>query len=81
MKSSKKNPDFNELLVDLEKIVERLGDNETSLEASLEAFEKGITLSRQAKKLLSEAEQRVLKLTATENGEIKLDNFEEEEPE
>jgi exodeoxyribonuclease VII small subunit len=81
MKSSKKNPDFNELLIDLEKIVERLGDNETSLEASLEAFEKGITLSRQAKKLLSEAEQRVLKLTATENGEIKLDNFEEEEPE
>jgi exodeoxyribonuclease VII small subunit len=79
MAARKKNQDFNELLADLEKIVEHLEDNDTSLEASLEAFEKGIALSRQAQKLLSEAEQKVIKLTEAEDGEVQIEDFQEED--
>ncbi len=58
--SPKKSPtDFASTLLELEALASRLEDNNTPLEQSLEDFESGVQLIRQAQKALQEAEQRV----------------------
>jgi|AntAceMinimDraft_5_1070358.scaffolds.fasta_scaffold02180_9 exodeoxyribonuclease VII small subunit len=52
-------PDFGSQLNTLESIVKLLEDDNISLEDSLEAFEKGIGLTRNIQKALLEAEQKV----------------------
>ena len=51
----------------IEKLLETLENDETPLEESLKDFEEGITLTRRAQKVLSEAEQKV-QLLLDENG-------------
>lgn len=80
MATRKGKTNFAEVLAELEALVETLEDNDTSLEQSMEAFEKGIALSRAAQKLLEEAEQKVMLLTQNEEGEAEispLDNGDE----
>jgi exodeoxyribonuclease VII small subunit len=50
---------FEDALGELEAIVETLESGEQSLEASLEQFERGVSLSRFCQQSLSEAEQKV----------------------
>ena len=69
MATRKGKTDFAAVLAELEALVETLEDNDTSLEQSMEAFEKGIALSRAAQKLLEEAEQKVMLLTQDEDGD------------
>jgi exodeoxyribonuclease VII small subunit len=69
MATRKKDPRFNDLIRELEAVLARLEDDEVTLEDSLEAFEKGIGLTRAAQKLLSEAEQRVALLTESAEGD------------
>jgi exodeoxyribonuclease VII small subunit len=52
-------PSFEEALVQLEGIVDRLEDGELELEQALLAFEDGVRLSRQCAAQLDAAEQRV----------------------
>ncbi len=52
-------PDFEASLEQLESLVQSMEDGELSLEQSLEAFEKGIRLTRECQKALQEAEQKV----------------------
>lgn len=52
-------PDFEASLEQLESLVHAMEDGELSLEQSLEAFEKGIRLTRECQKALQEAEQKV----------------------
>lgn len=52
-------PTFEEALVELEGIVDRLEDGELELEQALLAFEDGVRLSRQCAAQLDAAEQRV----------------------
>ncbi len=51
--------DFENALVELEKLVERMEQGNLSLEESLQYFERGISLTRACQKALTEAEQKV----------------------
>ena len=53
------NPNFEKSLGELEKLVEKMEQGDLSLEASLDHFEKGVTLSRACQQALKEAEQKV----------------------
>lgn len=57
--SSNAKINFEEALKNLKKIVEKLEDNDITLEESLTAFEQGIELSRRCEQALTRAEQRV----------------------
>ncbi len=61
---TKKTPSFEESLGELEALVERMETGELSLEESLSAFERGITLTRSCQQALQAAEQKVEILTA-----------------
>ncbi len=67
---------FEEALAKLEAIVETLESAELTLDAALETFEEGIQLSRLCTKKLEEAEIRVQKLLATEDGDFETEPFE-----
>ncbi len=54
---------FEQALNDLEALVDSLEKGELSLEASLEAFERGIGLARTCQRTLDQAEQRILILS------------------
>ena len=75
MARSKKKIDFEKNLGALEDIVHTLEDGELSLEASLNAFEKGVLLTRECQTALTEAEQRVQMLVQKQDGETELLDF------
>ncbi|MCF6337014.1 MAG: exodeoxyribonuclease VII small subunit [Gammaproteobacteria bacterium] len=54
-----KTPDFETALKELEMLVERMENGESSLEDSLKDFERGIELTRSCQTALAEAEQKV----------------------
>lgn len=58
-KTSAKKVDFETALEQLEALVNKLEAGEISLEASLQAFEEGVKLTRECQQQLTEAEQRV----------------------
>ena len=66
-------------LQELEALVSSMEDGELSLEESLQAFEKGIKLTRECQTALKNAEQKV-QVLLNENGdteELNLDEVEE----
>lgn len=67
--------DFEKALEELEGLVERMEKGELSLEDSLQAFERGIALTRHCEKALRSAEQKVEILTR-EGGEERVEPFE-----
>ncbi|HBC45962.1 MAG TPA: exodeoxyribonuclease VII small subunit [candidate division Zixibacteria bacterium] len=71
--------DFEKSMEELEKIVGDLESGTLTLDQSIEAFERGIELSKLCQKRLEAAEERVKKLLEKTNGEIGLELFEEEE--
>lgn len=71
-----KEKSFEESLENLEKIVEKLEQGDVPLEEALDKFQEGITLSRDLKKELKEAEETLAKVV-TEDGKEEI--FEEEE--
>ena len=50
---------FKETMADLESIIKQIEGEESSLEESLEAFEKGVKLIREAQQALASAQQKV----------------------
>jgi exodeoxyribonuclease VII small subunit len=74
MARSKKKIDFEQNLSALETIVHQLEDGELSLEDSLNAFEQGVTLTRECQAALNDAQQRV-QLLMQKNGEAELVDF------
>ena len=58
-KTTKKQPDFETALAELESLVETLEQGDISLEESLKLFERGVTLTRNCQTSLKEAEQKV----------------------
>lgn len=74
MARSKKKIDFEKNLGALEDIVHTLEDGELSLEASLNAFEQGVLLTRECQTALTEAEQRV-QMLVQKDGETELLDF------
>ena len=60
--------DFEQALEDLEALVSSMEEGELSLEDSLQAFEKGIKLTRECQTALKRAEQKV-QVLINENGD------------
>ncbi|MDT2756423.1 exodeoxyribonuclease VII small subunit [Enterococcus asini] len=67
---------FEESLQELEQIVNRLEKGDVPLEDALEAFQKGMVLSKQCQDTLTKAEQTLTKMMDENNQEVP---FEEEE--
>ncbi len=55
--------DFEASLKELEALVEKMEQGETSLEQSLKDFERGVALTRACQQALQDAEQKVQILT------------------
>ena len=55
--------EFEKKIKELEKIVEKLGGGELSLEGSLKAYEKGIKLSRECSEQLNKADEKIKTLS------------------
>lgn len=60
--------EFENALGELEQLVARMERGDLSLEDSLQAFEQGISLTRQCQQALASAEQRV-QILLEQNGE------------
>lgn len=58
--------DFETSLDELELLVEQMESGDLSLEDSLQAFERGVALTRSCQRALKNAELRVQTLTASE---------------
>jgi exodeoxyribonuclease VII small subunit len=57
--TTKKTPNLEKAMGELEQIVEQLEEGELTLEKSLAQFEKGVKLSRECQQALTDAEQKV----------------------
>ena len=60
---------FDQVLLQLRGVVEKLEGGNLSLEQSLQAFEEGVKLARQGSQILDAAEERVEVLLRPEKGE------------
>ncbi len=60
---------FEKAMARLEQIVATLEGGRCALDESLKLFEEGTKLTAYCSKLLKEAEQKIVKLTADESGE------------
>lgn len=67
-KDDTSNFEFEAALSELEALVEQMEQGDMPLEASLKAFERGVSLSRQCQQSLTRAEQRVQILLDTQDG-------------
>lgn len=65
------NANFDQLVLSLRQIVEKLEGGQLGLEDALKAFEEGVKLSRQAAAVLDQAEHRVeVLLRDPQSGEV-----------
>ena len=62
-----KNLSFEEALKELEEIVNSLDRGDVSLEAAIEAYERGSILKNQCEKRLKEAKMKVEKIQSSNN--------------
>jgi len=67
-RKSRKTPDFETALAELETLVETMEQGDVSLEESLKLFERGVVLTRTCQASLKEAEQKV-QILLDKNGE------------
>jgi exodeoxyribonuclease VII small subunit len=72
--AEQKKPDFENTMTRLETLVAQMESGELTLEQSVEVFEEGVKLSKQAQAALAAAEQKV-KLLMESNGELSLEPF------
>ena len=70
-----KRATFEEEMGKLEELVDKLEQNELPLEDSIKAFEDGMKLAGSLMKTLDKAQERVRKLTKTEQGTFELEGF------
>jgi exodeoxyribonuclease VII small subunit len=61
---------FDELLLELETVVEKLEGQEPDLEAAISGFERGMELSGECHKRLDQAEQKVKLLQEKSSGVV-----------
>ena len=59
---------FEETLLQLEEVVDKLENSDASLDEAVKLYEKGIKLSVACDKILNEAKQKILILSAGEDG-------------
>lgn len=61
---------FENSLSELEKVIAKLQNSEVSLEESIALFEKGVKLSENCRKILTDAETKILNLSDAEGEKI-----------
>lgn len=72
-----KTPDFEKLLGELDKIVQRMEQGDQTLDQTMKDFERGMELSEQCQKSLDAAQQRVDKLVK-KHGNFQLESMDDE---
>lgn len=70
---------YEQVVAELEGIVRQLEGGNLTLDDSLKAFERGISLTRECETLLNEAKGKVEKLIKDSSGELKTETFEPKE--
>lgn len=75
---AEKKKTFEENLADLEAIVTNLESGNVPLEEAMEKFKKGVTLSKELEKTLSDAEETVTKIMTKDGQEINMKNNQDE---
>lgn len=65
---------FEENLADLEEIVKNLETGNVPLEEAMEKFKRGVTLSKELEKTLSDAEETVTKIMTKDGQEVNMKN-------
>jgi len=73
-KRSKKTPDFEAALAELESLVEQMEQGDLSLDESLKQFERGVELTRTCQTALKDAEQKV-QILLEKDGQAELESF------
>ena len=71
----KKSLNFESTLSEVEKIIESLEEGNLSLEDSIKAYEKGISLTKACQKMLSDAELKIKKLSSTEGEDVSFEDI------
>lgn len=66
---------FEEALQELETVVKSLESGQTSLEHSVEAYERGIALKKHCEEKLSQAKLRIDKISVNNEGDVSLEEF------
>jgi len=74
--ATKKTPNFEKSLEELESMVTKLESGDLTLEQSLKTFEQGIKLTRSCQTALQDAEQKVEVLLKQEGGDLITKPFE-----
>lgn len=69
---------FEQLFRELEATVAKLEAGDLSLDESLALFQRGMDLSKQCAALLDQAELRIKELVPQANGEMELEDVEED---
>ena len=64
-----------ETMKEIEEVVQKHENGELNLDESIQEFEKGMKLSKDASKYLENAEKKITKLVSTEDGSIKEEDF------
>jgi len=78
MSKTKRTPDFEKSLAELEAIVEKLETGDLPIEESLKSFEKGIALTRDCQGALDAAQARV-DVLLKRDGAASLERFDADE--
>ena len=76
--SGKEELNFEELMVKLEDITNKLEKEQLSLDESVKLFEEGMQISKECNNKLEDAEKRIT-ILINENDEIKEENFNPED--
>lgn len=74
MSAKKKN--FEERIIEIDGIIEKLEAGELSLDDSIKEYEKAIKLIKESEELLETAEGKVMKVLEKNNKDIVLEEFE-----
>ena len=78
MSKTKRPPDFEKSLAELEAIVEKLEAGDLPIEESLKSFEKGIALTRDCQGALDAAQAQV-DILLKRDGQQQLERFDADE--
>lgn len=68
MANKKEEKSFEDLMITLEEITNKLEKEQISLDESVKLFEEGMTISKECNKKLEEAEKRITMLIETKDG-------------
>ncbi len=78
LKEKSQDQSFESLFSELEATVAKLEAGDLSLDESLALFQRGMDLSKKCGALLDQAELRIKELVPQANGEIELEDVEED---